>query len=88
MFELFLLMALSASLAFVQQFEGLQQVALEGREGGADGWRAKAVGQQAEVGQTALHPGLQAWRGPAGPERRPVLGHQVNKLLTDLPKGV
>lgn len=79
-------MALAASLGFVQQFEGLQQIALEGTEGGADGRRAKAMGEQAEVGQAALNPGLQAWRWPTRTQRGPVLGHEVNKLFADLPE--
>lgn len=80
-------MALAASLGFVQEFEGLQQVALEGAEGGADGWGAKAMSEQAEVGQAALNPGLQTWCGPTRTQRRPVLGHEVNKLFADLPEG-
>lgn len=79
-------MALAASFSFVQQFQGLQQVALEGAEGGANGRCAKAMGEQAEVGQAALNPGLQARCGPTRTQRRPVLGHEVNKLFADLPE--
>lgn len=79
-------MAFATSFGFVQHFDGLQQVALEGAECGADGWRAEAMGEQAEVGQAALDPGLQARRGPTRTQRRPVLGHEVNKLFADLPE--
>lgn len=85
MFEVFLLVALAASLGFVQQFEGLQQIALEGAEGGTDGWCAKAMGEKAEVGQAALNPGLQTRCGPTCTQWRPILGHEVNKLFADLP---
>lgn len=80
-------MTLASSLSLVQQFDGLQQVALEGGEGGADGRGAETVSEQAEVGQAALNAGLQAGGGPSCTQRRPVLGHQVNKLLADLPVG-
>lgn len=79
-------MALATSISFVQQFEGLQQVALESAEGSADGRCAEAMGEQAEVGQAALNPGLQARCGPTRTQRRPVLGHEVNKLFADLPE--
>lgn len=82
---LHLLVMVALPSFLVQQLDGLHQVALEGRQRRADGRRAEAVRQQAEVGEAALDAGLQAGRGPAAAQRGAVLGHQVHKLLTDLP---
>lgn len=71
---------------FIQPLEGLHQVVLEGGEGGTDGRAPEAVGDEAEMSQTALHSGLQDQRGPAVPQRRAVLGYQVCKLLANLPE--
>lgn len=54
---------------FIQPFEGLHQVVLEGRECCADGRAAEAVGDEAEMSQTALHSRLQDQRGAAVPQR-------------------
>jgi len=78
--------ALPSTLAFVQHFNRLHQVALEGRERGADGRAAKAVCEQAEVGEASLDAGLQAGGGPTAAQWGAVLGHQVHKLLTDFPE--
>lgn len=86
MLHLLLVVALPSTLAFVQHFDRLHQVALEGGEGGADGRGAEAVGEQAEVGEASLDAGLQAGGGSTAAEGGAVLGHQVHKLLTDLPE--
>jgi hypothetical protein len=39
------------------------------------------------VGEVALDPVLQTGVGTARPQRRAVLGHQVHKLLADIPEG-
>ncbi len=80
------MVALPSTLSFVQHFDCLHQVALEGGEGGADGRSAEAVGEQAEVGEASLDAGLQAGGGSTAAQWRAVLGHQVDKLLTDLPE--
>lgn len=80
------MVALPSPLSFVQHFDRLHQVALEGGERGADGGGTEAVGEQAEVGEASLDAGLQARGGPTAAQRRAVLGHQVHKLLTDLPE--
>ncbi|KAG7225404.1 hypothetical protein INR49_027393 [Caranx melampygus] len=69
-----------------QHFDGLHQIALEGRERGADGGSAEAVGEQAEVGEASLDARLQAGGGPTAAQWRTVLGHEVHKLFTDLPE--
>lgn len=55
-----------APLALVQHLERLLQVALEGGERRTDSGAPEAVGEQAEVGQAALDPGLQARHRSAG----------------------
>jgi len=84
--HLLVVVALPSTLSFVQHFDRLHQVALEGGERGADGRSTKAVGEQAEVGEASLDAGLQAGGGSTAAQRRAVLGHHVHKLLTDLPK--
>lgn len=84
--HLLVVVALPSPLSFVQHFDRLHQVALEGGERGADGGSTKAVGEQTEVGEASLDAGLQAGGGPTAAQRRAVLGHQVHKLLTDLPE--
>lgn len=83
--HLLVVVALPSSLSFVQHFDRLHQVALEGGERGANGRSAKAVGEQAEVGEAPLDAGLQAGGGSTSAQWRAVLGHEVHKLLTDLP---
>lgn len=85
MLHLLVVVALPAALALVQHFDRLHQVALEGGEGGADGGRPEAVGEEAEVGEASLDARLQAEGWPAASQGRAVLGHEVHKLLTDLP---
>lgn len=80
------MVALPSPLSFVQHFDRLHQVALEGGERGADGGGTEAVGEQAEVGEASLDAGLQAGGGPTAAQWRAVLGHQVHELLTDLPE--
>lgn len=84
--HLLVVVALPSAFSFVQHFDGLHQVALEGGERGADGGGAEAVGEQAEVGEASLDARLQAGGGPAAAQWRAVLGHEVHKLLTDLPE--
>lgn len=84
--HLLVVVALPSSLSFVQHFDRLHQIALEGGERGADGGCTEAVGEQAEVSQASLDAGLQAGGGSTTTQRRAVLGHQVHKLLTDLPE--
>ena len=86
MLHVLVVVALPSTLAFVQHFNRLHQVALEGRERGADGRAAKAVCEQAEVGEASLDAGLQAGGGPTAAQWGAVLGHQVHKLLTDFPE--
>lgn len=81
-----LIVVVLASFSFVQHLNGLHQVALKGRQRRADGRSAEAVGEQAEVGEAALDARLQARRGSTAPQRRAVLGHEVQELLTDLPE--
>ena len=79
--------AAGAQIHLVHLFERLVQVVLKWGHGGADGRRAEAVGDEAEVGQAALdsrfHDGGRSWVS----ERRAILCQQVCKLLADLPKG-
>lgn len=77
----------AATLALVQELEGLLQVALEGCESCADSRAPEAVGQETEVGQAALDPRLQARHRTTRPQGRAVLRHQLHKLLTHLPNG-
>lgn len=86
MLHLLVVVALPSPFSFVQHFDRLHQVALEGGERGADGGSTEAVGEQAKVGEASLDPGLQAGGGSTAAQRRAVLGHQVHKLLTDLPE--
>lgn len=86
MLHLLVVVALPSTLSFVQHFDRLYQVALEGGERGADGGSAEAVGEQTEVGEAALDAGLQAGGGPTAAQWRAVLGHEVHELLTDLPE--
>lgn len=44
---------------FIQPFEGFHQVVLEGCQCCTDGWASEAVGDEAEMSQTALHARLQ-----------------------------
>lgn len=71
---------------FIQPLEGLHQVVLEGGEGSTDGRAPKAVGDQAEMSQTALDTGLEDERGAAVPQWWAILGYQVCKLFTNLPE--
>lgn len=84
--HLLVVVALPSTFSFVQHFDRLHQVALEGGECSANGWSAKAVGEQAEVGEAALDTRLQAGGGSTAAQWRAVLGHQVHKFLTDLPE--
>lgn len=84
--HLLVVVALPSPFAFVQHFDRLHQVALEGGECGADGGSTEAVGEQAEVGEASLDAGLQAGGGSAAAKWGAVLGHEVHKLLTDLPE--
>lgn len=84
--HLLVVVALPATFALVQHFDCLHQVALEGGQRGANGGGAEAVGEEAEVGEASLDAGLQAGGGSAAAQRRAVLGHEVHKLLTDLPE--
>lgn len=76
-----------AQIHLVHLFERLVQVVLKWGHGGADGRRAEAVGDEAEVGQAALdsrfHNGGRSWVS----KRRAVLCQQVCELLADLPEG-
>lgn len=80
------MVALPSTLSFVQHFDRLHQVALEGGERGADCGGSEAVGEQAEVGEASLDAGLQAGGGSTAAQWRAVLGHEVHKFLTDLPR--
>lgn len=79
--------AARAQIHLVHLFERLVQVVLKWGHGGADGRRAEAVGDEAEVGQAALdsrlHNGGRSWVS----ERRTILCQQVCELLADLPEG-
>lgn len=85
MLHLLVVVALASTFPLVQHFDGLHQVALEGRERGADGGASETVGEEAEVGEASLHAGLQTRGGSTAAQRGAVLGHEVHKLLTDLP---
>lgn len=76
-----------AQVHFVHLFEGLAQVVLQRGHGRADGRRAEAVADEAEVGQAALNARLQDGRRTRVTQRRAVLGEQVGELLADLPAG-
>lgn len=84
--HLLVVVALPSTLSFVQQFDRLHQVALEGGERRADGGCTEAMGEQAEVGEASLDARLQAGGGSTGTERGAVLGHEVHKLFTDFPE--
>lgn len=84
--HLLVMVALPAALALVQHFDRLHQVALEGGECSADGRGPETVGEETEVGEASLDARLQAEGWPAASQRRAVLGHEVHKLLTDLPE--
>lgn len=76
--------AARAQVHFVHLFERLVQIVLQRGHGGTDGWGAEAVGDEAEVGQTALDARLQDGRGTGVPQRGAVLTQQVSELLNDL----
>lgn len=84
--HLLVVVALAAALALVQHFDCLHQVALEGGECSADGGGPEAVGEEAEVGEASLDARFQAEGWPAASQGGAVLGHEVHKLLTDLPE--
>lgn len=86
MLHLLVVVALPAALALVQHFDRLHQVALEGGQRSADGGGPEAVGEEAEVGEASLDARLQAEGGPATSQWRAVLGHEIHKLLADLPE--
>lgn len=71
----------------VESFESLGEVVLQGGERGADGWRAKAVRDEGEVGEAALDARLQDGAGPRVAQGSPVLGQQVCELLAQLSAG-
>ena len=54
---------------------------LDGREGGDDGGRAKAVRDHAEVGEVPLYRRVEYLRGPRVAQRRAVLVQQVHQLF-------
>lgn len=64
--HLLVVVALPSTLSFVQQFDRLHQVALEGGERRADGGCTEAMGEQAEVGEASLDARLQAGGGSTG----------------------
>lgn len=68
----------------VHAFERLGEIVLQGRDRGAHRRAAEAVGDEVEVGQTALDARLQDGVGPRVPQGRSVLGQQVGELLADL----
>lgn len=70
----------------VEALERLGQVVLQRGERGADGRRAEAVRDEAEVRQTALDARLQDGRRTRVPERSAVLRQEVCELLTQLPE--
>lgn len=82
--HLLVVMALPSPFSFVQQFDSLHQVALEGRQRSTDGRSTKPMGEQAEVGEASLDTGLQARSGSTASQWGTVLGYEVHKLLTDL----
>lgn len=71
---------------FVHLLERLVEVVLQRGHGRADGRRAEAVGDEAEVSQAALNPWLENGSRPRVSQRRSVLSQQVGELLTDLPE--
>lgn len=73
-----------AEVHFVHGLEGLGEIVLQGRNRGAHRRAAEAVGDEVEVGQTALDARLQDGVGPRVPQGRSVLGQQVGELLADL----
>lgn len=84
MLHLLVMMALPSPFSFVQQFDRLHQVALEGRQRSADGRSTKPMGEQTEVGEASLDTRLQARSGSTASQWGTVLGHEVHKFLTDL----
>lgn len=70
----------------VEALERLGQVVLQRGECGADGWRAEAMCDEAEVRQTALDARLQDGCRTRVPERSAVLRQEVCELLTQLPE--
>lgn len=70
---------------FVHLLERLIEVVLQRGHGRADGRRAEAVGDEAEVSQAALDPGFEDRSRPRVSQRRAVLSQQIRELLTDLP---
>lgn len=70
---------------FVHLLERLVEVVLQRGHGRADGRRAEAVGDEAEVSQAALDPGLEDGSRTGVSQRRAVLSQQIRELLTDLP---
>lgn len=73
-----------AEVHFVHGLEGLGEIVLQGRNRGAHRRAAEAVGDEVEVGQTALDARLQDGVGPRVPQGRSVLGQQVGELFADL----
>lgn len=75
-----------AQVHLVYLFERLVQVVLKRGHGSADGRRAKAVSDEAEMSQAALDSRLHDGGRPRVSQRWTVLSEQVSELLADLPE--
>lgn len=78
--------ATGAQVHLVHLFESLSQVVLKRGHGCTDGRRAKAVSNEAEVGQGALDSRLHDGGRSGVSKWRTVLSEQVSELLADLPE--
>lgn len=82
-----LCVAARAQVHLVHLFERLVQVVLKWGHGSADGRRAKAVSDEAKMGQAALDPRLQDGRWPRVSQGWAVLSQQIREFLADLSEG-
>lgn len=69
----------------VDDLEHLGEVVLNGGQRGDDGWRPKAVRDEREVRQSALHGRVEDRSRTSVAERGPVLIQQVDELFDYLP---
>lgn len=72
-------------IGFVYGYQGFFYVVLHSGHGGTDGLAAKAVCNQAEMGQAVLYVRLQDWGGPVVPVGGSVLIEKVCEFFTNLP---
>ena len=70
-------------VGLVEELDALVEIVLDGREGGHDGRRPEAVGDEGKVGEVPLDGGVEDGLGPGVAQRGPVLVQKVHQLLAD-----